>query len=44
MSSLQSKGWYINENALEIELDIAEESDRLNDPKRLEEFLLDVGI
>lgn len=39
---LQAKGWCVDANALEIELDIAEQADRLDDAKRLEEFLLDV--
>lgn len=40
--NLQLKGWCINEQALDLELDLAEQSDRLDDVKRLEEFLLDV--
>jgi hypothetical protein len=42
-SGLQNKGWAVSENAVDIELDLAEESDRMNDPRRLEEFLLNVG-
>lgn len=43
LSGLQTRGWNIAEDALNIALDLAEQKDRLNDSKRLEEFLLDVS-
>ncbi|KAI6237477.1 Tudor domain-containing protein [Aphelenchoides besseyi] len=41
---LQDKGWRIDENALTVELDIADESHRLDSTKQVEEFLLNSNL
>ncbi|KAI6186329.1 Tudor domain-containing protein [Aphelenchoides besseyi] len=41
---LQEKGWRIDENALTVELDIADESHRLESAKQVEEFLLNSNL
>ncbi|KAI6218521.1 Iron-sulfur cluster assembly accessory protein [Aphelenchoides fujianensis] len=41
---LQAKGWQVDENALSVELDLADESERLDDVNKLEEFLLNSDL
>ncbi|KAI6190352.1 Tudor domain-containing protein [Aphelenchoides bicaudatus] len=44
LSVLKDKGWFVSENALDIELDLCDQADRLDNPQRLEEFLLNTDL